>query len=156
MCFALARIGAGGQRVENAAQKYLASRAQRGFPLPRAVSPVAPLSQTLNKKTAKESPSILLSRPRPRTRAPERRADETLKQNSPSLRSTSINHARGLRATLGRTNPGLLLGPGLAQGPKDSLLLFQRPISPCISRHLYFILFYSVETDRYQASRPVR
>ena len=28
MCFALARIGAGGQRVENAAQKYLTSRAQ--------------------------------------------------------------------------------------------------------------------------------
>ena len=47
MWFALARIGAGGQRVENAAQKYLASRAQRGFPLPRAVlvSPVAPLWQ---------------------------------------------------------------------------------------------------------------
>ena len=114
--FPLPVSGDGGQRVENAAQKYLASRAQRGFPLPRAVSPVAPLSQTLNKKTAKESPSILLSRPRPRTRAPERRADETLKLNSPSLRSTSINHARGLRATLGRTNPGLLLGPGLTQG----------------------------------------
>ena len=74
---AASRIRDGGQRVENAAQKYLASRAQRGFPLPRAVSPVAPLSQTLNKKTVKESPSVLLSRPPPRTRAPpERRADE--------------------------------------------------------------------------------
>ena len=44
----------GGQRVENVAQEYLASLAQRGFPLPRAVSPVAPLSQTLNKKTVKK------------------------------------------------------------------------------------------------------
>ena len=77
---------------------------------------LSPLSQTLNKKTVKESPSVLLSRPPPRTRAPERRADETLKHNSPWLRSTSINHARGLRATLARTNPGLLLGPGLTQG----------------------------------------